>query len=522
MWKKIFSILLLSFAFGCATEPARAPQSSAPNPPAAQSTAIVPPAAPINAPTATSAPLKILKVNPEKGPIGTNFAVSGEGFDPGKTLDLQWATLEGSYSMKPTAETVEYYDREYKDKRVTLGRVQADAQGKIAANFIAPEDYGEPHDIYAVLDGKEIAKGGFRILRAVTFTPTEGPVGTLIKIQVMGIAWKPFESTLALRYDNKYMGFISAVTTRGTATFQIRAAGPVGQHLVQLIQSSSAQPYLNVEQSPVTYLWQGVATFDYRAIFNVTKDNGAPIASLDFPKLMNNIALDATIQRTGVTNLAAAANTNASIEPASSPILAPVTLKANGLPANSELELLWVTARGNRVSPSGWNLVQTSLVKATTTKDGALTALFKVPDDLGGWHSIKIAQGEKVLSEVPYYVERSFVAVTPQKVKAGEKFTIQVKGIGWTELDNGFAVTYDNGYIGYACGFNSNGDVTLNLVATGGVGTHLIDIYPMIFQGHGKSPWTYQIPQLTALQDHPSLALGYKLPIFRLAIEIVD
>ncbi|MBI3979098.1 MAG: hypothetical protein HY331_13015, partial [Chloroflexi bacterium] len=130
---------------------------------------------------------------------------------------------------------------------------------------------------------------------------------------------------------------------------------------------------------------------------------------------------------------------------------------------------------------------------------------------------------DKILVEVPFFVERSLVGVTPTRVKAGEKFKVQLKGVGWTEIDNGVAITYDNAYIGYACGFNSNGDVTVDLVATGGPGTHLIDLYPMIYQGgHGKYPWQYNMPMLTFAQDHPGLALGYRLPTFRLAIEVVE
>ena len=40
-------------------------------------------------------------------------------------------------------------------------------------------------------------------------------------------------------------------------------------------------------------------------------------------------------------------------------------------------------------------------------------------------------------------------------------------------------------------------------------------------QGTAKPPWLYQMPFLTALKDYPALELGYNLPIFRLAIEIV-
>jgi hypothetical protein len=146
-----------------------------------------------------------------------------------------------------------------------------------------------------------------------------------------------------------------------------------------------------------------------------------------------------------------------------------------------------------------------------------------VPDTLGGHHAVRVVSDGRVLAETGYFVERSLETPPPQRVKAGEKFTIRIKGVGWTELDNGFAVTYDNSWIGYACGFASNGDVTLELVATGGAGTHLIDFYPMIYDnGHGKFPWQYTTPQLTFARDHPSLGVGYRLPTFRMAIEVVD
>jgi hypothetical protein len=134
---------------------------------------------------------------------------------------------------------------------------------------------------------------------------------------------------------------------------------------------------------------------------------------------------------------------------------------------------------------------------------------------------VKLASRDRVFAEAPFYVEQSLVKVSPKRLKVGEPFTIQIKGSGWTELDNTVAVTYDNAAMGYACGFNSNGDITINLIATGQPGTHLIDLYPAIYKGKDRVPWNYQTPFLTSAQDFPALALGYRLPTYRLAIEIV-
>jgi hypothetical protein len=120
-------------------------------------------------------------------------------------------------------------------------------------------------------------------------------------------------------------------------------------------------------------------------------------------------------------------------------------------------------------------------------------------------------------------VKRSVVGV-PRRVKAGRPFQVHLKGVGWTQLDNTVAVTYDNGYVGYGCGFNSNGDVVLDLVATGGRGTHLIDVYPLLYPYQPAYPYPPHaaVPFLNFARDFPGLALGYRLPAFRLAITVVE
>jgi len=474
------------------------------------------PAAPASVPA--PAGYKLLKTSPEKGIVGTPFTITGEGLPPGKSLQFVWVTWDGSYVTKTLPETVQYFDREFAEKRVILtpisGPTSTDAAGRLTAGFVAPEDYGEIHDVYAVVDGQEVGKAGFRIVRNVTIAPTEGPIGTPVSIKVTGLAWKPFESTLAVRYDNKYTGFIAATTTRGTVMAHIRAAGPVGEHAIEVGQSSAAVPYLNPEQSPVAHLGS------FRFAFKVTKDAGPPTATIDWPE-DNRVLLSTGTPRT-TADQSLTAGASASFTTSSGPILSQTTLNAAGLPSDAEIDLVWVTAKGNRISPSGWSLEQVSLRKTRAGKDGSLSAVIDIPDDLGGWHVVKLVQGDKVMAQVPYFVERSFGGETPRRVKAGETFQVQIKGVGWTELDNGFAVTYDNAYIGYSCGFNSQGDVTMTLVATGGRGTHLIDIYPMIFKGQGKAPWNYELPILSFKQDAPGLALGYRLPAFRVAIEVID
>jgi hypothetical protein len=202
-----------------------------------------------------------------------------------------------------------------------------------------------------------------------------------------------------------------------------------------------------------------------------------------------------------------------------------VDVTANGLTPGAPVDLVWSTVVGNRVNCTGtcWSFVSVPLGKGTATADGTLTSQVSVPDGLGGWHVVQIMEGDKIKAQVPYFVKRSIVGISSLKLKAGQPFTIHLKGVGWTQLDNTIAVDYDNSYVGYGCGFNSNGDVVLHLVATGAPGTHLIDMYPLLYTqqpSYANTPYG-MVPVLTYARDVPGLALGYQLPAMRMAIEVV-
>ena len=90
-----------------------------------------------------------------------------------------------------------------------------------------------------------------------------------------------------------------------------------------------------------------------------------------------------------------------------------------------------------------------------------------VPLDLGGEHGIEIREGDKLLGRAYFAIETTIVSMEPASGPAGTPITIHLKGVGWTEYDNMFAATYDNAYMGYACGFNSQGDVVIHFKAAG-------------------------------------------------------
>ena len=88
-------------------------------------------------------------------------------------------------------------------------------------------------------------------------------------------------------------------------------------------------------------------------------------------------------------------------------------------------------------------------------------------------------------------------------LRQGQHFTIHLKGVGWTETEQIYHVVYDNAFAGYACAFQSSGDLTIFLTASGAPGWHYIDMYPGIYQGTETRPANYKMPQLTSDADHP-------------------
>jgi hypothetical protein len=489
---------------------------------AAEPRALTPPAIPgtaplpgaIAAPSKPSPNMTVLKTTPDIGVPGTACTLSASGLPPGKDVSIVWSTANVTWVVDARADSVDYLGRKADKVAVVIATTKTDASGAFSLKLKAPRDFGGIHDTYAVIDGLQVAKGGFLIERWAKMTPRKGPIGTMITLTYGGLGSSLYEGGAAAYYDNKYIGAVMANWTRGVATVRFRAAGPVGRHVVQVADAISVD-YLNIPQSPIPW------AVGERFTFTVTKDAGLPRQRLDWPAAVAP-TLDArtTISSIGLASGAATARLSST----AGPVQSKVEVTASGL-SPGPAELAWSTVVGNRVNCTGtcWSFVSIPLGTATASSAGTLTSRISIPDGLGGWHVVQVMQGNAVKAQVPYFVKRSVVGISSLKLKAGQSFTIHLKGVGWTQLDNTIAVDYDNSYIGYGCGFNSNGDVVLNLVATGVPGTHLIDMYPLLYTqqpSYANTPYG-MVPVLTYARDFPGLALGYQLPAIRLAIEVV-
>jgi hypothetical protein len=462
-----------------------------------------------------AATMQVVRANPDIAPVGTAFTLTSSGLPAGRDAQILWSSANVSWILDARPDSVDYIGRKVDKFNVVIGVGKTDATGNLSVPLKVPRDFGGMHDLFVVVDGVQVAKGGFLVPRRMTLSPKSGPIGTPIKVRVDGLGSPLYDSGGAIYWDNKYLGVYTANWTRGEAEFTIRAAGPVGRH--QLVSGPAITvDYLNPQQSPQP--WQEIINLP----FTVTKDAGAPKPTVDWPA---NVAptINATTTFTPLADATASA-AKATLSSNAGSILSRVELAATGLVPGQKVDILWGNVVGNRVNCTGqcWSIVTGPLMDAVAAADGSLRTAIQIPDTLGGWHAIQLSQGGQVKAQVPYFVTRNVVSV-PKRVKAGSKFTIRLKGVGWTQLDNTVAVTYDNSYVGYGCGFNSNGDVELNLVATGGPGTHIVDLWPLLYtQNPPYLNAVYgMVPFLSFGRDAPGLAAGYKIPALRVAITVV-
>jgi hypothetical protein len=481
---------------------------------------------PVAASATPSAAIAALTVTPSIGTIGVPMTIKGASLPANTSVQLNWTTTNATWVVGASPATVNYLGANYTPVSVVLDTITTNAMGSFWVTVNVPQDFGGVHTIYAVVNGTELAEGNFTIVRTLTMTPSSGPIGTPITVTYSGMGASAYTTGAALLYDNHYAGEMMASWTRGVATVVIRASGPVGDHTIQ-VGDAINYIYLNIPQSPLPYANGGTETFD------VTADNGAPAASIDWPvSVTPTLSQITTLDQSG---LGVKSSVIAATSVSSGPEGTKVTVNASALASNVSAQVEWATVVGNRVNCTStcWSFVTQPLSTAVTPTGNAFSASITIPSPtLGGWHAIQIVQANNVVAQIPFYVKESIVGyeaagsttpVSSLTVAEGQHFQLHIEGVGWTQLDNTIGVDYDNSYMGYGCGFNSNGDVVLNLTATGGPGTHLIDLYPMLYTlspSFAGTPYGMD-PMLTYAQDNPALALGYQLPAMRFAITVV-
>ena len=452
-----------------------------------------------NADSVSDVPYKKLNLTYGKAIVGAEVHVTCDDLPKGKTAELQWGTVSGGWVIE---DYYRFKGKKYKETTSLLGKFDIDSAGRLDARFMIPEDYGGVHEVTALIDGKPAAQNGIEVTQSFEMRPASGPIGTPVELNVTGLGWRTMESTWVVNWDNRAVGFVSAASSRGSAVARFRATGPVGDHPIKVYSGYQAQSYLNYEQAPNAYLPRP------EFIFHTTAGRtSAPAAYVEpYPQQ--------PLPKTEVQ----IANATLALSPTQGPVGTRAMLRGEGFAGVRRLQLVWRTFEGSRVSGNGFEPRENVIGEINVASDGKIEFPVVIPDDVGGLHGLALRDGEKTVGLAHFVIETSIVSMTPASGPVGTPITIHLKGVGWTEYDNIYVATYDNAYMGYACGFNSHGDVVINFTASGAPGEHLIDLYPGIYQGPSTEPQLlYRQPQLTYAEDHP----GNKIPALHFKFEVI-
>jgi len=445
-----------------------------------------------------SSDVKPLTLTYKTPTVGAPVQVSASELPPGKTVDLTWGTVTGGWVIE---DYYRFRGKKYTESTTPLGRFTVDASGRLDASFTIPEDYGGVHEVIARIDGKAVAQNGIEVTQSFELTPSSGPVGTPVELRVKGLGWRTMESTWVVNWDNNLVGFVSAAGTKGSAVARFRAAGPAGDHVIRVLTGYQGQGYLNYEQSPVAHL--------PRPQFTFRTTPGPAAAPVAFAEPYQRQPVPGTEVFVEDAVLA--------LDKTQGPVGTQAMLRGAGFPRGATLQLAWQTYVGSRVSGNGFEPQEKEFGTVAVSDDGRIEMPVTIPDDLGGLHGLALRDGDKTLARTFFVIETSIVSISPKSGPVGTPVTIHLKGVGWTEYDNIYVATYDNAYMGYVCGFNSQGDVVINFHATGAPGQHIIDLYPGIYQGPPtETQLLYRQAQLTYADDHP----GNKIPALRFLFEV--
>jgi len=440
-----------------------------------------------------------LSLDPVVGRPGDVVTVTGQGFAPDASFALTWGSWDGSWVIEGDAGE-EYHGRAYTPTVVTLAEPTSDGSGAVTAQFTVPDDFGFAHDVRLVdADGVVRNQALFSIGMSVEVTPESGPAGTPITITVSGLGVQALEGNRQILYDNRYTGWLSAVTTKGTASVVIPATGAPGPHHIDVARGAFTFPYLNPAQSPRPDIPVFGATFtvtDGDAVLPPPMGDQIPVA----------------VARATATDPGDGPWLTTDFE--AGPTGTPITLTGGGVDPGSTVDFTWYRIVGNRVAGQGWEERAVEFGSATASADGTYALATEAPSDVGGGHRIEASVDGEV-------VATTFFRITPsadplaESYAWGDQIEIHLTGVGWTETANIYTLVYDNAYLGYACGFNSQGDVVVPLTAAGEPGWHFIDLYPAIYKGEDRGQQSFRLPMLN-FAEHP----GEELPAFHFAFKI--
>lgn len=450
-----------------------------------------------------------LVVDHNEAYVGDDLLIRGRNLESKTEYELHWQTNDGEWAVIAAHKVV---GPEYHPRTETIGSVTADESGAFDREWTVPEDFGGGHRIELVRAGQTVATAEVTIVPHFEIEQTTVPLGETVAIHGYGLSTSLDRSNFQIAWDQGYTGLFTGVRHRGTATARIRAAGPPGEHIVQVWRNYNGVPYVtNNTQSPMGPVAAGRQS---KWTIDVVEPETPPErvwmdsmpAETPFP-----------VHYPGLDEDTAATLT---VSPQYGQAGTQIVIQGEDFPANEEVDLRWYQhvgegIRGVTVEPKARPDV---LPTVDTDASGSFRYETEVPVAEGSTRPIVAAVDGREIAVTGFLVQPDVERFEPVRGPVGTTMTIELSGIGWTNYESTPTFVYDNKYLGYGCGMTEDyrsTTVRTELDMAGHPGWHFIDIYPSLFRTEADEPRMEMYPHLST-ENHPVR----QLPPMRLAFEI--
>ena len=229
------------------------------------------------------------------------------------------------------------------------------------------------------------------------------------------------QNSWMLLYDNNFTGWMSAVTTGGSASFTIPATGEPGVHILEVLHGEFTFPYRNMQQSRsrTGRAWRSRSpSRPARRCCRRRREQQAQTKSAALPPQGDLVA---TPQFSGVGE--------------------PVVVRGEGFEPGKSHRLNWTTRdRQPHDRRRGWEESSTPSPRARRTAPAMPNSASTMPDDLGGAHGLWIESGTGEEERRRTGSSRPRFRSTSAAGRWARPSQVHLKGVGWTETANIYTV----------------------------------------------------------------------------------
>ncbi|MFB6138011.1 MAG: hypothetical protein ABEJ42_06690 [Halobacteriaceae archaeon] len=445
--------------------------------------------------------------------VGDEVALRGRDLPPETALGLVWHSVEGSWGVLQGNEVT---GPQYQAREERLRTVSTDGDGTVDVAVEVPQDYGGSHVVtLETPEGETVARTELEVVPWFELAERSAPLGDVFTIRGYGIGPNPLTNNYQIAWDNGMVGFVTGVMNRGTATAEVRAVGPPGEHVLQVWRNYRGVPFLqNNTQSPYGPV-AGGRTSSWTV--TVTEPDSDPAQCWTDPQF------DETPLAVHYPELDEDTDATLAVTPTSGQPGTQAFIRGEGFPPGETVDLVWHRHQGHRVKgiPITPEPRPDVLPTVTADDDGDFQVEVEIPSDVGSTRPITASVDGRSVAVTGFMLQPEARSIEPTSGPVGTEIDIELSGVGWTIYENAPYFVYDNRPLGYVCGVDddeANGITHVKLRAAGEPGWHFVDVYPSIFETHDDEPDFEITPHLSYIDNHPMRPL----PAFHFAFEVTE